>query len=198
MFQIRKDMISYVEAYSSELSWGQKILARTVGKPGLNFAFKYAPRPHIVYFTVGKGSELGWSGAPSLPRSLGLGIRLNTAIQIQGLDTLIPAKNVSVALSPVLGPEFEVLHPGSAWLQTRLGLRIGYQFNFGTINESPCDDSSKTLHCNAFILQGFLALTLLEHIRLQSGAEWLIPKWPDSSPKNFDFWNFLLAIGWQF
>ncbi len=197
MFQIRKDMISYVNAYSSNLTLGQKALVRTTAKPALNFAFKYAPRPHIIYFTLGKGGEVGWSGTPSLPRSLGLGIRLNAALQLQGLDTIIPPKDVTVGVSPVFGPEFEVIHPGSAWVQIRLGLRGGYQFDFRTIDEASCTDSSRTAECNAFVAQGVLALTLLEHLRLQVTGEWLVPAWPANAPKGVDFWNLLISVGWQ-
>jgi predicted acylesterase/phospholipase RssA len=194
--RIREILLSYLDEYAKKLGRGEKTAIRILGKPAVNF-FKYAPPEGIIYLLAGTGSEI------ALSATLGQAywLRFNFALQVLGLGTLLTeAKNV-IAFTPLVGLEAEIFPLSNALLQTKLGLRVGYQFSSSdqfmadVCNTNLFDNDSTA--CSAPVAQVFLAVTFYERIRLQAGIEWF-PRWlPPTDGLGHDVWNGLLQVGWQ-
>jgi hypothetical protein len=169
---------------------------RILGKPAVNF-FMYAAPETILYLTAGTGVEFAVSA--TLGQSSWL--RYNFSLRTQGLYLLLTESHNILAFTPMLGLEAEILPFSNPQIQTRLGLRAGYQFSTDDhfLQES-CNEAafaSDSLTCSAPVAQAFLAFSFYERIRLQGGVEWF-PRWlPPMDGINAHVWNGFIEIGWQ-
>jgi hypothetical protein len=198
MGQIREELLRIVDRFGKKLPWGERQMVRVLGKPAVNF-FRYAPPRVIVYLGGGKGAELGFSTTGRWVPSRWL--RLNLALQGQGLVDLISSSPDVFALTPLAGLELEIPRINGPMVQARGGLRAGYQLStndgFRTGTCDPERFEGDTIRCSAPVFQGFLALGLYERIRLQMVGEW-IPAWlPPADELGRHRLNWLLEVGWQ-
>ncbi len=198
MGAMREELLRVVDRFGKKLPWGERQVVRVLGKPAVNF-FKYAPPRVIVYLGLGKGAELGFSATGRWVPSRWL--RLNLALQGQGLVDLISSVPDVFALTPLIGLELEIPRINGPMLQSRGGLRAGYQlstndgFHTGTCDTEQFEDDPT--RCSAPVFQGFVALGLYERIRLQIVGEW-IPAWlPPADKLGRHRLNWLLEVGWQ-
>lgn len=196
MSRIRAELLVYVDEFAKKLRFGERLAVRLLGKPAVNF-FMYAPPETIVYFVAGTGAEIASSSTWGQSRWL----RYNFALQLQGFYHLLSESPNVLALTPLLGVEAEIYPLSNPLFQTRIGLRIGYQFSSGdNFMKSDCDQdyfSRESLRCSAPVAQLFAAFSFYERVRLQGGIEWF-PRWlPPMSTSNEHFWNGFLEFGWQ-
>ncbi|MDJ0765109.1 MAG: patatin-like phospholipase family protein [Myxococcota bacterium] len=196
MSRIRSELQLYVDAFAKKLPFGERVAVRVLGKPAVNF-FMYAPPEAIVYIVAGTGAEM----AASLTLGHSSLFRYNFALQVQGFYLLLSENPNILALTPLAGIEAEIYPLSSALLQTRIGLRIGYQFSTNDrFLANPCDTAGfggDSLICSAPVAQLFAALSFYERIRLQGGVEWF-PRWlPPMKSFGEDVWNGFIEVGWQ-
>ena len=157
----------------------------------------YAPPETILYFVAGTAAEFAVSA--TLGQSNWL--RYNLALQMQGFYYLLTEQANVLTLTPLIGLEAEIYPLSSPLFQTRLGLRVGYQFSTndeflaGTCNLENFHNNS--LRCSAPVAQVFVALSFYERIRLQGGVEWF-PKWLSPMDEfNDHVWSGFVEVGWQ-
>lgn len=194
--RIRQQILEHVDAYAKKLQPGDRLTLRLLGKPAVNF-FVYAPPDTIVYLVAGRGAELAVSA--TMGRSYWL--RYNFALQLQGLDVLLTQAPNVIALTPMVGLEAEIYPLSSPLLQSRFGVRAGYQFStsdqFATsmCNLTVFDRDPR--RCSAFVTQAFTSFSFYERIRLQVGLEWL-PRWvPPMRDNDRSYFNVLVEVGFQ-
>ncbi len=196
MSRIRMEMLLLLDQYAKKLPPGERLAVRLLGKPGINF-FKYAPPETIVYAVAGTGAEVAISA--TLGQSSWL--RFNFALQTQGFYYLLTEQPNVFVLTPLAGLEAEIYPLSSPLLQTRLGLRVGYQLSTDDkflFNECRTDIfENDSLRCSAPVAQVMVAFSFYERIRLQGGVEWF-PRWlPPMSDFKDDVWNGFIEVGWQ-
>ncbi|MCP4674990.1 MAG: patatin-like phospholipase family protein [Deltaproteobacteria bacterium] len=196
MSRIRMEMLVLLDEFAKKLPRGERLAVRLLGKPAVNF-FNYAPPDTILYFVAGTAAEFALSA--NMGHSTWL--RYNFALQTQGFYYLLTEQPNVLTLTPLIGLEAELRPASGPLLQTRFGLRIGYQFSTGDkFLGGACDTdifANDSLRCSAPVAQAFLALSFYERIRLQGGVEWF-PRWlsPMDAFKD-DVWNGFLEVGWQ-
>jgi len=195
---MREELLRMIDQFGKKLPWGERQMVRVLGKPAVNF-FRYAPPRVIIYLAAGKGAELGFSTTGKWVPSRWL--RLNLALQGQGLVQLISSVPDVFVLTPLAGIELEIPRINGPMVQSRGGLRAGYQlstndgFHTGTCDTSRFADDP--MRCSAPVFQGFLALGFYERIRLQIVGEW-IPRWlPPADELDRHMLSWLLEVGWQ-
>ncbi len=207
--KMHSEFLYYVENFADKLPLSQEFLIKTFGKPMLYYVVPTPPET-IVYLTVGRGSELGWSTSWALPNWA----RLNNALEIQGGSELYSGDfdEVLFTFTPMVGFEFRLPVLPEPWIHLRLGHRIGYQFSTdgGLLPDEErrysdrkhCDQLAferNFKRCSAPVTQVFVALSFLERVRLQLGAEWIVPI-DGALPWRHDHWktpNVTLGVGWQ-
>ena len=194
--RIRAKLLYYVDRYADKLRYGDALALRILGKPAINL-FSYAPPEGIFYLVMGTGIEL----ASSVTFRRSRWFRFNFALQMQGFNLFLTSEPNAFGLTPLVGMEFEPLPLSSPLLQSRIGLRVGYQFSTrdkflaGTCNTDRM--AQDPLQCSAPLAQAFLALVFFERIRLQIGFEWF-PKWlPPMSAFDKHLFNGIVEVGWQ-
>jgi predicted acylesterase/phospholipase RssA len=198
MSAIREEILHISDALAKRLPWGERQSVRIFGKPAINF-FKYSPAWALVYFVAGKGVELGLSATGAWMKTRW--IRLNLALQTQGLIPLLSEEPNVLTLTPLLGFEIEIPRLSSAMVQLRGGLRLGYQLSTGDgFHRGDCNHewfSDDSLRCSAPVAQAVMSLSFYERIRIQGAVEWF-PRWlPPMDEFRDDVWNGLFEIGWQ-
>jgi predicted acylesterase/phospholipase RssA len=198
MSMIREDLLHLADEFGKKLPWGERQTVRVLGKPAVNF-FKYAAPRAIIYFTAGKGAELGASLTGRWIPSRWF--RLNTGLQMQGLVQLVSELENVFTLTPLAGFELEIPALNGPMIQLRGGLRIGYQLSTTDgFHSRECDGerfAGDSVRCSAPVFQGFLAISFYERIRVQLGLEWF-PEWlPPMDQTGQHVWNGLIEVGWQ-
>jgi len=171
-------------------------LLRAVGKPAVT-TLGYRPARHIIYLTLGRGSELAWSqnwwGLPYL--------RANWSVaEIQGFTTWTAA-NRAISLTTALGPEYELRWLSSPRKQVTLGLRFGFQVSTDEVfQEAHCaeDEDNGFFKCAAPAAQVFASYAVYSRIRLQGGVECYSRRSAELPPEGPYNCNIMAAAGWQF
>lgn len=168
---------------------------RVAGKWAVNLLDYVAP-PNIIYFTLGKGSEIAWSRAvwPSRLFRFNWGI-----VEIRGAESWF-TDDPTASFTSAAGFELELPGISGPVAQFTVAARYGYQFNIhGLYTAESCDDrmSHSTDLCSAFVLQPFLSVAFVQRVRIQLGAELFHPGFGDLAPAKFAG-TFSASIGWQF
>ncbi len=196
MSRIRMEMLVLLDEFAKKLPRGERLAVRLLGKPAVNF-FNYAPPDTIIYLVAGTATEFALSA--NMGHSTWL--RYNFALQTQGFYYLLTEVPNVLTLTPLIGLEAEIRPISGPLLQTRFGMRVGYQFSTGDgFLGNACDTDifkGDSLRCSAPVAQAFLAVSFYERIRLQGGVEWF-PRW--LSPMDAfqdDVWNGFIEFGWQ-
>lgn len=194
--RIRSHILNHMDSYAKKLQPGDRLTLRLLGKPAVNF-FVYAPPETIVYLVAGRGAEFAVSA--TLGRSYWL--RYNFALQLQGLDVLLTQAPNVFALTPMLGLEAELYPLSSPLLQSRVGIRAGYQLSTSDrLSARSCDLEAfdkDPRRCSALVTQVFASFSIYERIRLQLGFEWLPQFVPPMRDNDRSYFNVLLEVGFQ-
>ncbi|MCU0655635.1 MAG: patatin-like phospholipase family protein [Polyangiaceae bacterium] len=192
MTRVRYQLASLLERTASKQPPGDASVLRLLGKPALNFIY-YAPPPTILYFSLGRGNEVGASWLQNWRR-----LRLTAALQFKGLEEITFSDQGEAAFTPMIGAEAELY--GSAIYQVRLGLRGGYQMSTKGFRASDCRNpeatnsfSASRSDCSSFVAQLPFTLAIFERVRFQLVPEYLVPHWPLDGKS----WNILFGVGGQ-
>ena len=164
----------------------ERLLLLTGGRTLVN-TITYEPPRDWLYAEIGSVVEVGTSFLPF--DWLESWARAHAAIQLKGLSTLLTPDKNKFGLVVAIGPEFEPLFITTSYLQPMIGARAAYQLTtrdtFG-FRECTNDRAMGDLRlCSQFILQGYLAVAILERVRLQLTGE-IYPIQRDFDDRNFD------------
>ena len=147
-------------------------LILTAGRVAVN-QILYEPPRNLMYITAGTSLEVGASLLPFDWNESWL--RLNLALQIANWETIVTPSHTTVAFSPMLGPEFQLLFMSGPTLQWVTGARLGYQLSVNDaagLGECVDDDTDgDARNCSQFVVQGYIAAALIERLRAQFALE---------------------------
>jgi hypothetical protein len=97
--------------------------------------------------------------------------RLNLALDMDGLSTVLSDTDKRLSLTPAAGPELELLFASNQWVQPTIGFRAGYHWDsrddFGS---EPCTaerSKNDARACSGFVVQGYAALGIYERVRIE-------------------------------
>ena len=158
-------------------------------------AIYYEPPPNWWYLIVGTAEEIGGSVAgPGLPDWL----RLNGALRVEGIVSLVTTDPNRFAAGMFAGPEIE-LRPFTRLRQMiTIAPRVGYQFSQGDRFGSRRCDAAGTRgdgrDCSQVVLQAAGSVVAYERVRLQVSVDYFTRK------VGFDDrrYDVQLAMGVQF
>lgn len=192
--RIRQDLGELVDQLARAQPPSQRAVVHAAGTLAAN-AVAYAPPSDILYVTLGRELEVGWShgfrGLGWLLESL----RLQLALQIPNFPQLISSDGLPFAFTPLGGPE--ILPPGlsSSALQFSLALRAGYLFSYGDrFGSQACVEPGSGFigGCSRFLAQAGFAVGILQVVRLQ-----LLGEWYPAARGAPALWSISPAIGFQ-
>jgi hypothetical protein len=171
--KIRRALLSMADTLAAKQPTQlSETLIAAAGRAGAN-TITYEPPRNWLYLTAGTAAEFG---ASLLPFSWNESwARLNLALQISHWETIATPNRFTMAISPLLGPEIQLLFLSTSVLQTMLGARVGYQAGWpdragwkGCGNDRVTGDARL---CSQLVLQGYLAAALIERLRTQFVVE---------------------------
>jgi hypothetical protein len=164
---------TFVEAAGALASSSRDVdlLVPTVGRAYAQ-SISYAPPDHALHATVGTRLEVGYSFTRGEQRASWL--RLHLALALEGITTVFATeRNRYFMVTPLVGPEFELVPLSSPFFQWRLGARVGFQFStFDRFAGVGCDER---LPCTRLATEAYVSSTLLQWVRLQVGVSVLPP-----------------------
>ena len=147
-------------------------LVATVGHLGANL-LGYEPPRRLIYLSGGTAFELGGTFTPALFAADWL--RINAGLQLSRWQQLASPQSAQLALSVFLGPELQLLPISGSALHWMLGGRFGYQAAWldrgGGRACTPARADGDARTCSQFLTQGYLAVAILERLRMQFGVE---------------------------
>jgi hypothetical protein len=167
--RLRRKLIKMVNTLADlQPDFGDSVLLKSAGHAFAN-SLVYEPPRSWAYVVVGSFAEIGASVLPwDWNRSWA---RLNLALDLDGLSTVLSDTDKRVSLTPAAGPEFELLFLSNQWLQPTLGVRGGYHWdsrdNFGSEACTLARSKGDARSCSGFVLQGYAALGIYERVRIQ-------------------------------
>jgi hypothetical protein len=171
--KIRRTLLSLGDSLADEQpSQLSQALIAAAGRAGAN-TITYEPPRNWLYLTAGTAAEFG---ASLLPLSWNESwARLNLALQISHWETIATPNHFTMAITPLIGPEIELLFLSGSVLQTMLGTRVGYQAGWpDRAGVRACGDDQVTSDarlCSQLVLQGYVAAALIERLRMQFVVE---------------------------
>jgi predicted acylesterase/phospholipase RssA len=175
---IRAALLDILTVFSSHQPGDAGTLIRAAAYPLMN-VLGYIPPDRIYYFMVGTMLESGGSFANLDSTWLPLWIRLNLATTLQGVGTLLSSERAVVALTPLIGADFELSPVSGPTFQWRLGARTGFQLSTGDLFLfRPCDADAfggNAWACSRPTTQYLVVLSIWERLRFQFMGEWLPP-----------------------
>jgi hypothetical protein len=172
--KIRRKLLSMADSLAGKqpTPLGEALIA-AAGRAGAN-TITYEPPRNWLYLTAGTAAEFG---ASLLPLSWNESwARLNLALQVSHWETIATPNRFTMAISPLIGPEIQLLFLSTTVLQTMLGVRVGYQAAWadragfrGCGNDRVTGDARL---CSQLVLQGYVAAALIERLRTQFVVEY--------------------------
>lgn len=139
-------------------------------RPSLNY-LHYTPPDSYWYAVYASSPEVGYSGLIPERYFINSSFRYNLSLMVNDFSTLVSRADDLWALTPMLGLEYEPVWLNSAIWQWRGGIRAGYvlapedDFGAQSCDEELADQSLAA--CSGGTAQIFLALSVLERLRLQ-------------------------------
>ena len=200
MNQLIRELKKTISEFSKKQFISDRVLISVISEPTLNL-LSYTPIESYNYFTLGRALEIGRSFHPSIFDTNLDNVRLNLALQFTGLFSIFSSNQPLFAITPLIGPEFELTYINNAAIQSRIGFRGGYQFSFNdNLISKGCATTSKNnpdsnSQCSAPVVQGIYSLSLYERIRFSLIYESTFLNQIDNGPY---FWNILFGVGLQF
>ncbi len=194
--KIRRRLLSMVTALAqAQPDAGPRALLLTAGRNAVN-AIAYEPPKNWLYVGVGTIVE---AGASVLPFDWNESwARLNLALEIRGLSSVLTPEDLDLQLALTAGPELELFHFAPQLLSPSFGIRGGYQFGSADhFHGRPCTEDrtrDDKRSCSQPVIHSYLAFAVLERLRLQLTGEFFPLK------KTYDdkFFDLQLSIGVHF
>lgn len=158
-------------------------------------AIYYEPPPGWRYLVAGTAQEIGASqAAPGLPDWL----RLNAALRVQGVVSLLTRDPDQFAVGVFAGPDIELRPFTTATRMITIAPRVGYQLSQADgFQSEPCG-AARThgdgRECSQVVLQAVTSLIVIERVRLQVSLDYF-PRRTDFDNRSY---NVQLALGVQF
>lgn len=193
---IREMIETLAHTVASKQPLSEREAIRLAGEFAADFVI-YAPPPSMVYLTVSRQLELGYSLAPPKYRLFPESLRLNGAMVLAGLGSLITSDPSHFALGPVFGVELEPRRLGGDFTRTRFAARAGYLFSTGDqfLFKRCTDADNDNFHdCSRLMVQAQVGITAFDHIRFQLAFE----LYPPTRRREQMLWSFSPGIGLQF
>jgi hypothetical protein len=167
--EIRRVLLSMSSALADAQPGAlSRAVIATSGRAGAN-QILYEPPRSAAYVTLGTALEVGVN---LLPLSWSQGwLKLNLALQVSRWQSLATPSRLTMAASPLLGPEVELFFLSTSVAQWMLGARAGWQASwadgagFGRCGELQAFGDAR--NCSQLLLHGYLAVGLLERLRMQ-------------------------------
>ena len=158
-------------------------------------AVYYEPPPSWRYLVAGTAQEIGASqAAPGLPDWL----RLNAALRVQGVVSLLTQDPDQFAVGAFAGPDIELRPFTTATHMITIAPRVGYQLSQGDRFQSEPCGAARThgdgRECSQVVLQAVTSLIVIERVRLQISLDYF-PRRTDFDNRSY---NVQLALGVQF
>ena len=195
--KIRRKLLGMVEHIANaQEDPGDRSLLLTAGRNFVN-DIAYEPPKDWWYVNGGSAIEVGTSFLPFEWNESWA--RLHAALQLVGAETLFAPDPIALRLSLTAGGEFEPLFISDGLLQPIIGVRAGWQVgsrdSLGTrsCNERRSLDDNR--NCSQFVLHSYLALAVIERLRLQLTVEWFPIE--QSGVKN-NLYDVQFGFGFQF
>ena len=168
----------------------ERLVLLTAGRSLVN-SIAYEPPREWLYAQIGSVLE---GGASFLPFDwLESWARAHVAVQLKGVSSLLTPDTNKFGLVFAAGPELEPLFMTTSYLQPMLGMRAAYQFSsrdtFGFQSCTAQRALGDERLCSQFLLQAYLAIAILERVRIQLTGEF----YPIG--RSFDTRPFDLQIG---
>lgn len=164
----------------------ERLLLLTAGRSLVN-TIEYEPPREWWYAAVGSVLEVGASFLPF--DWLESWARVHAAFQVKGISSIITGDDDKLGFLLAVGPEFEPLFITTAYLQPMIGVRAAYQLTSRDTFASRICTEQRALGdqrlCSQFLLQGYLAVAVLERIRVQVTGEYY-PIGRDFDNRQFD------------
>jgi predicted acylesterase/phospholipase RssA len=155
----------------------------------------YEPPPSWWYLVVGTAQEIGGSTAtPGLPDWL----RLNAALRVEGIVSLLTRDPNEFAVGLFAGPDIELRPFTRLKHMITIAPRVGYQLAQGDrFHSKPCD-AARThgdgRDCSQVVLQAATSVIAFERVRLQVSLDYFTRK-VDFDDRSYDV---QIALGVQF
>ena len=157
-------------------------------------AFRYLPPRHTLYLLIGSQLEFGYS--VTNPTARWSWLRPAVSIALDGIGTLLDTRPNYFGIIPMVGLEMEPLPISSSVFQLRLGARLGPLLSTNDVFFSrECQNlSSEVSPCSRLVTNAYVALSLLNLLRVQLGASFL----PAVRAGEAAQWTILPSLGMQF
>ncbi len=150
----------------------ERLLLLTAGRNLVN-SIAYEPPREWWYAEIGSIVEVGSSFLPF--DWLESWARVHVATQLKGLGTLLTPDQDKLALVFAVGPELEPIFMTTRYVQPILGVRAAYQLSnrdrFGVRECTASRALDDQRLCSQFLLQGYVAVAVLERVRVQLTLE---------------------------
>jgi predicted acylesterase/phospholipase RssA len=155
----------------------------------------YEPSPSWRYLVMGTAQEIG---AVQAVAGLPDWLRLNGALRVQGIISLLTRDPNEFAAGLFLGPDVELRPITNAKYMITVAPRVGYQLSqgdrFGSVACGAARTHGDGRDCSQVVLQGVASFIAIERIRLQASFDYF--------PRRVAFdnrsYNIELALGVQF
>jgi hypothetical protein len=174
---LRARLLEIGSSVSAEQPPGQDFVVSTLVKMAAD-EVAYVPPRITLWAMYGRDPEVGYSQGFSSGGFLVSPLRVHAAVQFIGSDQLLSSEGGKFVAGVLLGAEYLPWAWASTRLQPSLLLRGGWMFSaadsggFGTCP----DPSSKAIgSCSRPMVQGGVAATLIEVVRLQVTGNWYPP-----------------------
>jgi hypothetical protein len=198
LLKIRRRLLEIATAFAdAQPDTMNHALILTAGRIGVN-QILYEPPRNLLYVLAGTSLEVGASLLPFEWNQSWL--KLNLALQIANWETIVTPDHTTLAFSPMLGPEFQLLFMSTPTLQWMTGTRAGYQISVNDVaglgecvNDNMHGDAR---NCSQFVVQAYVAAALLERLRAQFALE-IFPI-DNKHVEHESRFAFQLAFGLQF
>ncbi len=173
--RIRGKMSEVVEALAETQPTGQGLALERLGQAAAN-ALVYVPPQHVFWLSLGREVEGGYGyrlpGLSPLAQSL----RLDVALQLDGLYGLISSDSEAWGLAPLAGLEIQPPALSSETLQFGFVARGGRLFSSGDDYGQEACNSDTLGACSRWTVQAGAYGVALEILRLQLIGEWYPPE----------------------
>lgn len=192
--KLRRKLLSMVDALADQQGPFEREVFLTGARSAIN-SIAYEPPKNWWYLVLGSTSEVGASLLPfDWNHSFA---RLNVAVGVDSLLSLVTFESEDVVFRAVAGPELELLFATTPVIQPLVGVRGGYQLGhgdrYGTNSCSEARSNGDGRVCSGWVLQGYGAVTFLERFRIQ-----LTGSWVPNNPLGGRDVSFGAAFGVQF
>lgn len=191
---LRRELDDVMESWAANQgTFADRVLARTAGRIALN-NIQFSPPKASGYVVIGTVAEGGASIVPFGWRSHWF--QAAAAFTVLNLTSLLTPGEQRIAFGVTGGPEVHLSFLSNAIVQPRLGVRAGVQLGTRDVFGSRvCSEVAPDPRwCTTWLLEGVVAVSLLERVRAQ--IVW--QTYPGIWPRDSRWYNLHFGLGVQF